>query len=110
MRELIRELKLLSHKENAKIWGRIAEDLEKPSRQRRIVNISRINRFTEEGETIVVPGKVLGSGVLKRKLNVAAFSFSDTAREAIQKAKGNAITLRDLIKQNPKGQKVRIIG
>lgn len=107
---LIRELKLLSHKEKANIWHRVAEDLEKPSRARRIVNLSRINRFTKEGETVIIPGKVLGSGMISHKINVAAFSFSERAKEAIRRAKGNAIQIEELIKQNPRGQNIRIIG
>ena len=110
LRQLIVSLKLLSHKEEAKIWARIAKDLEKPSRLRRIVNISRINRYTKDGETVIVPGKVLGVGIIKHKLNVAAYSFSESARLAIRKAKGNVLSIDELIKQNPKGEKIRIFG
>ena len=101
---------MLSHKEKSKIWLRVAEDLEKPSRIRRIVNLSRINRYTSDDETIIIPGKVLGSGILKHKINVAAFSFSQSAVDAIRKAKGTATPLSEFIKQNPKAEKVRIIG
>ena len=110
LRDLIGELKKRSNEQAVNLWKRIALDLEKPTRIRRIVNISRINRFTKDGETIVIPGKVLGSGILKHKLNVAAFSFSQGALNAIKKANGTAMPLTELIKKNPKGEKVRIIG
>ncbi len=110
MKELITQLKKLSHTEEVAIWKRVASDLEKPTRSRRIVNISRISRYTNDGEIIVVPGKVLGSGILKHKVDVAAFSFSEGAKQAISKAKGNYLTITELIKKNPKGEKVRIIG
>jgi len=106
---LIRDLKTLSSKEDARIWKRVASDLEEATRRRRIVNISRINRYAKKDETVVVPGKVLGTGTLSQKVTVAAFQFSKSAKEKIKEA-GSAITIHELIKINPKGEKVRIIG
>jgi len=109
IRELVTELKTLSIKEKAAIWKRVAEDLQRPSRNRRAVNISRINQFTKEGENIIVPGKVLGSGSLNHKVTIAAFAFSQSAKDSIDKI-GKAILISDVIKSNPKGKKLRIIG
>ena len=108
--ELIRQLKTASIKENASLWKKVAVELEKPTRQRRIVNISRINHCASADEAILVPGKVLGTGVLDNKMTVAAFSFSQSARQEIEKAKGKAISIFDLLKQNPKGKNIKIIG
>jgi large subunit ribosomal protein L18e len=91
------------------IWKRIAADLEKPTRIRREVNIISIEKHVKDGETAVVPGKVLGVGELKRPITVAAFRFSAKAKEAINK-NGKAISIAELLKSNPKGSKVRIIG
>lgn len=109
LRNLIEELNDLASKENVKLWKRIAKDLEKSSRRRRIVNIYKIDKYTKEDETAVIPGKVLSIGELKKKVKVAAFQFSDEAKEKIN-AVGKAITINDLIKENPKGKKIRIIG
>lgn len=106
LKMLIRELKTLSKKEKVNIWKRVAKDLEKPTRSRRKVNIERINRTTKPNETIVVPGKVLGTGELKHKVTVAAYQFSDAAKSKIK----DNLTIQELIKKNPKGKKVRIIG
>lgn len=103
---LIRELRKLSKQKNVNIWRRIAEDLEKPVRQRREVNIERINRVTKDKETIIVPGKVLGYGELDHNIKVAAFRFSEEAKRKIK----NAITIQELMKENPKGNRIRIIG
>ena len=94
----------------APIWKRVAFELARSTRQRREVNLSRINRYTEQNETIIVPGKVLGSGVLEHPVTIAAFSFSVSARTAIEHAKGKTITIAELVKAKPKGQGVRIIG
>jgi large subunit ribosomal protein L18e len=108
--DLIQTLKKESIEKNVNIWKRIAFDLEKPTRKRRIVNLARLNRFTKDGEVVVVPGKLLGAGMIGHKVDVAAYSFSDSARQQIEKFKGKCISIRDLLKANPKGEKIRIIG
>ncbi|MBS3127632.1 50S ribosomal protein L18e [Candidatus Woesearchaeota archaeon] len=110
LQTLIADLRKHSYTNEASLWKRLADDLAKPSRQRRIVNINHLNRITHENETIVVPGKVLGAGVLNHSITVAAWNFSSTAKEGIEKAKGKCLSLPELMKQNPKAQKVRIIG
>ena len=108
-RELINNLKILSTKEKSKLWQRIAYELEKPTRKRREVNLYTINKYTREGETALVPGKVLSIGDINKKISVAALNFSGQAKEKINKV-GKTISIQELIKQNPKGKKVRIIG
>ncbi len=110
LRGLIEELKKTSAEQNVKIWKRVAQDLEKTDQSKRIVNLSRLDRFTGDNEVVVVPGKVLGTGELGHKVTVAAFSFSESAKTKITQNKGKAMTLKELISSNPKGQKVRIIG
>ena len=110
LRNLINELKKRSSEQNVKLWKRVAEDLEKPTRKRRVVNLSRINRYTEENETIVVPGKVLGSGMLDHKLVISAFKFSEGAEEKIKMSGSKVIPLSELSKESPNGKRIRIIG
>ena len=110
LKKLIGELRKMSHSEQADIWKRLANDLQKPSRQRRVVNLSRINRYSEENDTVVVPGKVLAAGTLDHRVNIAAFCFSGAARETILKNNGTAMSISELMKQNPNGKKIRIIG
>lgn len=107
--DLIKTLKKTAIDNKVKIWKAIATDLERPTRIRRVVNLDRINRVCKDNETIIVPGKVLSNGELDKKLTIAAFSFSSQALDKINQ-KGKAISIEDLIKTNPKGSKVRIIG
>lgn len=107
---VISELKKKSILTKQRFWKALALELEKPTRQRRAVNLSRINRFTEDGEIVVVPGKVLSSGELDHKLTVAAWKFSESSVEKINGQKGKAITLDELMKSDIKGKKVRIMG
>ncbi len=110
LKGLITELKKRSSEQNVNIWKRVATDLEKPSRQRRTINLSKINRFTKDNEIIVIPGKVLGTGSLKRKLTISAYQFSEGAKEKITESGSNIVSLLDLSKESPQGKKIRIIG
>ena len=93
-----------------KFWKRVWLDLKKPSRQRRAVNVYKINKYAKDGETVLVPGKVLSVGEISKKVQVAAFTFSSEARQKIERAKGKTLTIPELIQQNPDGKNVRILG
>ena len=109
LRKLITRLKKEANRNDAAVWKRVAELLSKPARRRPVVNLSRIQRYAEDGETIVVPGKVLGAGTLTKKVTVAAQSFSEKALLKISAAGGRAITIEQLLQENPKGSGVRVM-
>jgi large subunit ribosomal protein L18e len=106
---LILRLKEASRTNEAGIWREIASRLESPRRNYAEVNISKINRYAGDGETILVPGKVLGTGVLEQPVVVAALNFSGSAQSKITKAKGSCMTIEELLAENPKGSRVRIL-
>jgi len=107
---LIEELKKKSVDQKANLWRKVASDLERPTRKRRIVNLSKIDNYTKENETIVVPGKVLGAGNLNHKLTISAYQFSNSAKDKLIKAGAKIIPLNELIRESPKGKRIRIIG
>lgn len=107
---LIQELKKESSKQKMPLWKRIASDLEKPTRQRRIVNLSKINRYCKENDIVIVPGKVLGTGELDKKLTIAAYKFSESATEKIKNAKGTSLELLELLQKKPDTKNIKIIG
>ena len=106
---LISILKETSRANDANVWREIAKRLESPSNNYAEVNISKINRYAQDGDTVLVPGKVLGSGVLSQKVSVAAIKFSGVAEEKITGAEGVCMTIEELVRQNPEGKKVRIL-
>ena len=108
LNSLIAELNAVSRDSGANVWADIADRLEKPRRTHAEVNLGRIERYAREDETVVVPGKVLGSGVLQKNVTVAAVDFSSTARTKIEQV-GDAVTLEQLAEQNPDGSDVRVI-
>lgn len=109
MRKLIADLRSLANKEKVMLWKRIADELEKPTRRRRETSIENINKSTKKDETIIVPGKILSKGELNHNVKIAAWKFSEASKQKINKT-GKIISIPELIKENPKGKGVRIIG
>lgn len=107
---LLRLLRNASNQYKVRIWRAVAEDLSKTRNRRITVNVSRINRYTHKGDVVIVPGKVLGVGALGHPVTVAALAFSKQAREKILTAGGKCISIQELIKFNPTGSGVKIIG
>lgn len=107
--QLIKNLKEKSYQEEAAVWKDLARRLERSTRRQAEVNLSQINRHTSPDELVLVPGKVLGSGALDHKIQVAALSFSESAREKIGTAGGECLEISELMEKTPKGSGVRII-
>lgn len=110
LKQLIRDLKKLSAEKQVNLWKRVAKDLERPTRIRRKVNLYKIEKYLSNGEAAVVPGKLLSLGDLTKKVEIAAYQASDQAKEKLAKAGAKFLTIRELMKKNPQGKKIRIIG
>ncbi|PSQ32372.1 50S ribosomal protein L18e [Halobacteriales archaeon SW_10_68_16] len=108
LRSLIADLKSTARETGGDVWGDVAERLEKPRRTHAEVNLGRIERYAREEETVVVPGKVLGSGTLRKDVTVAAVDFSGTAETKIEQV-GEPIRLEQALEDNPEGANVRVI-
>lgn len=106
---LIAELKSTARDTGTDVWHDVADRLEKPRRTHAEVNLSRIERYANEDETVVVPGKVLGSGALRKSVTVAAVDFSGSAETKIEHADGETVHLAQVVEQNPDGTDVRVI-
>lgn len=106
---LIKSLRKQSYDEEVAIWRDVAIKLEKSARSQAEVNVAHIAKHTEEGETVVIPGKVLSDGFINHKVTVAAWKFTNAAKEEIAKAGGECISISDLAEANPKGSNVKIM-
>lgn len=106
---LIAALKEGSRQNEAAIWRDVAKRLEKPGRNYAQVNLSKINRYAKDGETVLIAGKVLGSGLLEKAVTVAAYNFSVTAMEKITGLGGKCLTIEQILEENPKGSGIRIL-
>jgi large subunit ribosomal protein L18e len=91
------------------IWKKVAYELSRPRRQKVEVNLSKLEDYADPDVTVLVPGKVLGSGAVSKKITVAAFSFSESARKLIHENGGKAISIESLHKSNPDGRGIIIL-
>ncbi len=107
--DLISKLKRTSREQDVNIWRDVAVRLEKPRKSYAEVNISKINRYASEGEILLIPGKVLGSGVLEFGVSVAALSFSEAAIDKIAAVSGRCMSIEELVESNPTGSMIRIL-
>jgi large subunit ribosomal protein L18e len=107
--KLTRELKKKSNEQKVEIWRVISRLISRPRRVRAEINLSAINRNTKARDVVVVPGKVLASGEIDHEVSVAALSFSEAARQKIEKAHGKVMTIPELTSKNPKGTNVKIM-
>jgi large subunit ribosomal protein L18e len=106
----IDELKNASRENNAPIWKSIARKLEGPSRNWPVVNISKIEYNASKNGKVVIPGKIMGSGTLSKKVTVSAYSFTKSAVVKIENAGGKCMVYNDFIKKHPNGKDVVVIG
>lgn len=107
--DLIGHLKTASREHDARIWRAVAERLAKPRRNHATVNVTEICRIVTDGETVLVPGKILGTGLLDKRVIVSALSISATAKAKVEEAGGQWVPIRDLIVGNPTGTGIRIM-
>lgn len=106
---LINDLKAKTRDNGAAIWRDIALRLEKPRKNWAEANLSKLERYAKDGETVLVPGKVLAAGSVSKKITVAAYSFSDAAAAGIKAAGGKTLTIAELLESNPEGSNIRIL-
>ena len=84
---LIRKMR----KNKEKFYLDLARQLSKPSRQKKPVNMTRIQKT--DSHSVVVPGKVLGAGEITRAVTVYALDFSKEAKKKIIAAGGKCLSL-----------------
>ncbi|MCD4702990.1 MAG: 50S ribosomal protein L18e [Methanosarcinaceae archaeon] len=106
---LIAVLKETARENDAPVWRDIAIGLEAPKRNHAQVNLSKLNRYTKENQMILVPGKVLGAGVIGHALIIGALGFSAAAQDKITSAGGKCMTIEQALDENPDGSGIRIM-
>jgi len=71
--------------------------LAKPRRRKVEVNLSKIDKYAKNGSIILIPGKVLGAGMLTKKVTVSAFAFSESAKKMIEANGGKLMSINELL-------------
>ena len=106
---LVSRLYSLSAKEKSKLWRDVAQRLEGPAKARPSVNLSKLDRYCDDGETVLIPGKLLGAGNISKKVTVSAFAHSGSAARKLAEAGCSLVSIDALAQSNPAGSKIKII-
>ena len=106
----IADLKEASRKNKAPLWKSIATSLEGPARNWPSVNVSKLEYNIDKNGKAIIPGKLMGTGIITKKVTVAAYSFTTSAKDKILSAGGKCLTYNELIKSVPKGTNIVVVG
>ena len=99
---------IIAAKKN-KAWLEVAGLISTPRKNHIDMNLGEIDKKTKQGETILVPGKVLSQGEINKKIKIAAIGFSEKAREKLIKSGSEIINILKEIKLNPNAKDIRIL-
>lgn len=108
--QMAKDLKKASKKNDAPIWGKLADYALKPSQAKIAINLKRIDRQTKDNDIVAIPGKVLGTGNISHKITLYSFSISNSAANKILDAGGKIINYSELIEKTPTGKGVVLLG
>ena len=106
---LTSELKRCSRETGSRIWRDISERLSRPKRSWAQVNVGEIDAYVKDGDKVAIPGRLLGSGSISKKIVVASVSCTRGARQKVEKVGGKVVDLLELASLYPSGSDVRIM-
>jgi len=104
--EIVETIRAAKKKEK---WLKVAAILSGSRRKMPSLNLTDIEKGSKEGDTVVVPGKVLSQGEINKKIKVVALGFSERAREKLMKSKSDPTTMLEEIKKNPDAKGVKVL-
>jgi len=107
--QLVLAIKKHIRKSKSRFWVAVLKSITKAKGRRVAVNLDRISRYGREDKIIVVPGKVLGSGKLDKKLRIAALVFSQAAKTKVEQTGGQCFTLTHLLDSQVQGKEMQIL-
>lgn len=87
------------------LWRKVYKLSAVPSRARPGVNLYKLNKYTQEGDNVIVPGKVLSEGAMDHKINITAMEFSGKAKDMLKSSSCNIKTIMEMTKL----EKIKII-
>ena len=103
-------LKKASKENDAPLWAKVADYVQKSRSNQKNVNLTKIDENTEDGNAIIITGKVLGTGNISHKISVSSFSISNSAAKKIKDSGGEILKFSEMIEKFPTGKGVKIIG
>ncbi len=101
-RKIAELLRREGKKKNKPIYIRLSEELLKPRRNKKAINLWKLSKLAEKfpNKWLITPRKVLGFGNIKNKIKVIGFEFSKNAEEKLRKTKCEFMTLEEILEKN----------
>jgi large subunit ribosomal protein L18e len=90
-------------------WLKLAKLLSQSTKKQSSVNLGEIDKQTSMGDSVLVPGRVLGVGEITKKIRICSFGISKEALERLSKTKSEWVYILDEIKKNPRAEGLKII-
>ncbi len=90
-------------------WMKIAQIVSNSTRKYASINLSDIEKETKIGDTILIPGKILSSGKLSKKVRICALSISSHALDKLKETKSEFFTILEEMKKNPKAEGIKLL-
>ena len=108
--QMVRDLKNASKKNDAPIWLKLAKSALKSNSNQKTINLKRIDENSNDGNAVVIAGKVLATGTISHKIILSSFSISNSAAKKIKESGGEVLKFSEMIERFPTGNGVKIIG
>jgi large subunit ribosomal protein L18e len=105
--KLIENLYKLSKDKKKEIYAIVAKVLESSTRlqpSKNLFNLQKMN-YISEGDIVVIPGKLLGTGNLEKKITIYCLNASESAKKKFKNIK----SLKDFCKDNIDYKKLKLI-
>ena len=81
-----------------KINPLLAKMLATPKKKAIKLNLEELNNLCKDGDKIIVPGKILGEGIINKKIRVVAWSASEEALKKMKETKTEFNTIYSFMK------------
>ena len=105
----LKELVSMLEKSNNEFWLKVARYLVRPRSKAIEVNLRKIDKEANDGDIVLVPGKVLGDGILNKKITIACYKASNNAKNKIEFSKSKLMSIAELYEKNKKGNGIKLI-
>jgi large subunit ribosomal protein L18e len=108
--ETLKKLESVSKEQNTSFWIGVIDMISRPNSSRSVVNVGKISQLTKENDAVLIPGKMLGDGLVDHAVTVGALFTSKAAVKKIATAGGSVLSIVEFAEKYPDGSGVIVMG
>jgi len=90
-------------------WEKIIKKVSGSRRKRLELNLDEIDNQTKDNDLVIIPGRVLGKGNIKKKIKISAMKYTESAKEKLKESKIEFNLIEEEIKSNPEGKGIKVL-